>query len=402
MLSDKKRPLLKKNRWRICLLLLLLLSLFSTSGCWNNIEVNNTSEAEGLVLDLINDQPSISVQLAKPGNQNQTGASTTQPIANFTETGRTFTEAARRISLSLPRLPIWAHARVMILGENLANQDLALAQDFLARNRNARKTSLLFITKGTSGKACLEAEVPLESYSTVGLKEMILIQEQQLGIYMPVTIDQFLERLATPGIQPVAPQVTIQEIAGKKLLRLDGTAVFKDRKLAGSLDEMESRGYRFLQPRMINGGLIIINSPLSKEPNNKELLSIELTRSQAHISPQIEGNQIKKMMIEIEAEGNLYEQTFIGEVLTVENVKKVEELANQRIKADIAASIFKAQLLDSDIFGWGHGIYRTNPDLWNLVEKDWSAIFPGIEADITVRFSLRRTYLLDKSFEFKE
>jgi len=399
---DKKLVKFPINKLKTsCLLFLLLFSLFFTSGCWNSIEVNNTVEAQGLVFDLEGGQPSFSVQLASPSSTDQTGSSTATKPVNISQTGQTFTEAARRTMLSLPRLPVWAHAGVVIMGQDLANQDLALAADFLARNRNVRKTSLLFISKGVTGKECLEAEIPMESYSVAGLKKLIRIQEKQLGIYKSVTLDEFLEALSTPGIEPAVPQVTIHEIEGKKVLRLDSTAVFKGKKMVGSLGETESKGYRFLNPEMITGGLIIVQSPLSKEPQKDKLISIELTRSQATVEPQIEGNQVKKMMIHIEAEGNFYEQTFEGEVLSREQILKINELINERIKEDINLSIKKAQSLNSDIFGWGRGVYRSNPELWKQLEKDWPVIFPGIESEITVNFEIRRTYLLDKSFEFK-
>jgi spore germination protein KC len=401
MQSDKSHPILLMNKWKAsCLILLLLFPLFFTTGCWNQLEVNETVEAEGLVFDLDGDQPSLSVQLSKPLTQGQSGSASAQPL-NITETGRTFSEAARRMMLGLARLPTWAHAGTIIIGNNLASQDLARVVDFIARNRNVRKSALVFISSGPTGKECLEAEVPPESHSSTALKRLIRIQEQQLGIYMPVTLDQFLVNLATPGIDPVAPQVAIKETGGKKTLRLEGTAVFKDRKMVGSLNEAESRGYRFLSPQMITGGLIIIQSPLENSPSSDKLISIELTRSQATVSPQFEGDRIKNMKIHLEAEGNFYEQTFSGEVLTLDNVSKLQAMISESIKGDIIASIMKAQGLDSDIFGWGRSIHQRNPALWKEIEKDWPTVFPGIETDISVDFKLRRTYLLDKSFEFK-
>jgi|GEM_PF-216226 len=403
MQTGKKRPILKINKWKnFCLFLLLLLSMFFTSGCWNRIEVNNTMEAEGIVFDLENGQPSFSVQLASPSTPDQSGSSQGSRPFNISGTGRTYTEAARKVMVFLPRLPLWAHAGVVIIGQDLANTDIARATDFIGRNRNLRKTSLLFISKGVTGKECLEAELPMESYSLPGLRKLIKIQESQLGIYDPITLDDFLEYLATPGIQPAVPQVTIQEIEGKKVLRLDGTAVFKDRKLVGSLNETESQGYRFLNPRMVTGGLIIIQSPLANVPESDKMVSIELTRSQAITKPVFEEGNLKKISISIDAEGNFYEQTFTGEILSMEMINKMNELIEEKIKEEISASIKKAQLLDSDIFGWGRSIYRSNPDLWDQIENDWPDIFPGIQTAITVNFEIRRTYLLDKSFEFKE
>ncbi|MDD4801353.1 MAG: Ger(x)C family spore germination protein [Syntrophomonas sp.] len=396
-----KNHLIQMNKWKlVCILFLILFSLFFTTGCWNQLEVNDTAEAAALVVDLEENQPSLSVQLVHRSSAGESGSSSPQHI-NITQVASTFTEAARRITLSVPRLPTWSHAGSIIIGDNLASQDLGRATDFLARNRNIRKSALVFISKDATGKECLDAEVYLESHAGNALKKLISIQETQLGIYTPVTLDQFLQNLATPGIDPTVPQLSIQKDGDKNMLRLDGTAVFKERKKVGSLNEMESQGYRFINPKMITGGLIIIFSPLENIPDSDKLISIELTRSQAKITPQIEGNRIINMKISIEAEGNFYEQTFAEEFISFDNINALNEMVNEKIKALIIASIVKAQLLNSDIFGWGQSVYRTNPSLWNEIEKDWPEIFPSIQADITVNFQLRRSYLLDESFKFR-
>lgn len=401
MWSDKN-----KHNWSINklksfgLLVFLILSMFTTSGCWDKLEVNEAAEVEGLVFDVSNGQPSFSVQLASSSPNNLSGAPSSQSV-NITETGRTYTEAARNVVLSLPRLPLWAHAGVVIFGNDLASSDLASVTDFIARNRNVRKDAFLFISKGATGRECLDAQVPLETHSSAALKKLITIQQQQLGIYMPVTLETFLKDLATPGIEPVAPQISIQEVGGKKQLRLDGTAVFLGRKLVGSLNEAESRGFRYINPKRITGGIIIIPSPLNPDVNNNDKVSIELTRSQAIVSPHISGDGKITMKIDIQAEGNYYEQTFAGDVLTLDGVDKIQALVDDTMKTEIEACIAKAQGLNSDIFGWGQSVYRQDPALWAQLEPDWPAVFPTIQTDINVNFQLRRTYLLDKSFEFK-
>lgn len=402
MRSDKTTRILQINRGRrLVLLLVLFCSLFLNSGCWNKIEVISTVETEGLVFDLENGQPSISIQLANPSS-NESGSSQSSEPISITQTGRSFTECARNVMLSLPRLPLWSHAGVIVLGDSLAHENLAQLADFMARNRNVRKTSLLFVCNGISGRECLEAELPTETYSLAGLEKLIRIQEKQLGIYIPVITDNFLEKLATPGVQPTAPQISVYEAGGQKLLRLDGTAVFKERRQVGSLDEGESRGYRFLSPKMITGGLLTVRVPGQNASGNDKLIAMELTRSKATIIPQLEGDRIKKMQITIEAEGNYYEQNFAEEILTLNNVPLIEDLTNQEIKRLITAAIAKAQSLNSDIFGWGNSVYRQDPAMWQRLEGDWPVIFAGIKTDISVDFSLRRTYLLDHSFDFKE
>jgi spore germination protein KC len=389
------------NKARYPILIVLLISLLATAGCWNQVEVTDTAEAEGIAFDLQQNQPAFSVQLAKPGGQSESGSQPSRPI-NLTSTGQTYTEAARSVLLSLPRLPLWAHSGVVLFGEELAGQDVALVADFIARNRNVRKTSMVFVTKGVSAQDCLEAELPLETYSIAGLKKLIETQEQQLGYYAPVTLDQFLEDLSAAGVQPAIPQVTLVESNGKKVLRLDGTAVFKNRRVVGSLNQNESQGYRYLSSKMITGGLIIVDYPQSTMgPTQHNKVTFELTRSQATAEPVFENGRLK-MRIKIEAEGNFYEQNFTGEILTFNNIKTIENLADAKIEEQIVAAITAAQGMESDIFGWGRMIRRQQPEVWSDLEEDWPARFAAIEPEITIHFAMRRAYLLDQSFEFKE
>ena len=77
---------------------------------------------------------------------------------------------------------------------------------------------------------------------------------------------------------------------------------------------------------MIAGGLFLVPSPL----NNDTWITIELSRSQAKITPQIQGREIK-MQIEISAEGNFYEQGGSGNLFSLEMFKQVEKASEQEL-----------------------------------------------------------------------
>lgn len=383
----------KGKRYFIGIMLVLVLSL--TPGCWNLTEVSDTAVPVGLGLDLENDRPQFSMQLANPVSGGETGGKSEQ-VSTIIESGRTFSEAARKMMLTLPRLPLWANATTIIIGPRLANQDLALCMDFLSRNRNIRKNAILFVSPEASAADCMQAKVELEPYSLVALEKMIRIQDQQLGLYKRALLGDFEEWLDTPGIEPAVPQIIVLTEKDKKKLRLSGLAVFKGRKMVGSLDEVESRGYRYLDPAGVSGGLIIISLPYQAE----KMVTLELTRSAVRIKPVLDRNNIT-MKIEVTAEGNFYEQNFTGQMLTRTMIAQMEGLANQEIKKQITAAISKAQQLESDIFGWGREVHRIHPAFWEQIQSDWPLMFPEVQTDIKVDFKIRRTYLLHKSFDFQ-
>lgn len=394
------RKAIYPSQWAKRIIILAVLpSLFLISGCWNQVEVVNTVEAVGMFFDLENGQPAFGVQLAEPSSS-QSGTQPRKPV-NVYASGATYSEAARRVMLNVPRLPMWAHVGVMVIGTDVTRNDLALIADFLARNRNVRKTSFLFVGDGGSSKDFLEAELPIEAYPIMGLRKLIRIQEQQTGIYKPITVDDFLQALAEPGIEPAVPQVVVNDIEGKKFLGLQGTAVFRERRQVGVLNEQESQGYRLLGPSMVTGGLLTFPPPGANANDNK-YISVELTRSLATVKPQIEANKIKKISINIEAEGNFYEQNFAGQIISLQSINQIETATDEEIKKRVTAAVEKTQGLGSDIFGWGRLVRKQDPILWEQIAGDWPNIFSGLETEVTVNFSIRRTYLLDHSFEFSE
>ncbi|MDD3024869.1 MAG: Ger(x)C family spore germination C-terminal domain-containing protein, partial [Syntrophomonadaceae bacterium] len=157
------------------------------------------------------------------------------------------------------------------------------------------------------------------------------------------------------------------------------------------------RGYRFMRPDMIQGGVFAIRSPLDET----NWVTLELSRSQAKITPVFQNSDIK-MKIVIKAEGNFYEQGGSGDLLTIKELPRIEEAGSQVIKSHISACIDKAQSLESDILGWGQMVHSSNPELWKEMQADWDSIFPTITSEIEVKYEIRRSYLTDNSFIFRE
>lgn len=383
-----------KRKW-ISLFLLLMLPL-SLSAC-HTIEIGNAAVATGIGIEWEDQKYTVSVQLAKPITPAQPLPADQSQFEVVSASGSTIAEAARKNNLTLPRFPLWAQTNVLVMGEKICRNDLALFADFFARNRNTRKSAIIAVARAATPEEIMRTEVPLEAYSYPAIAKMLKIQEKQLGIYVPLTLGDFLIKLRTPGVEPLVPQVTLKKEGEKAFIKLDGAAVFRYRKMVGSLNEKESRGYRWQTPGMIQGGLIDVPSPAGE----KGLITLELTRSQASIKPEIKDKKII-IKIDIKAEGNFYGQDFSGDMLKLGMIKKIEESANKEIQQEIQLCINKAQKLCSDIFGWGRMINRDYPELWEEIKEDWPDAFSRVESDIQVQFNIRRSYLTDRSFVFRE
>lgn len=364
-------------------------------GC-GATEVEQTSIAVGTAADWSEGDYVISVQLAKVLTPDQAVSIEGPLFVVMSEHGQTPSEAARRMSLTSPRRPLWFHASTLLLGEDLARHGISDMVDFLTRNPNIRKNSLLVMTRGATPEEILKIDTPLEPYSAVAIRRILETQEEQLGIYIPVTLGDFLINLATTGIDPVLPQVRIISDHGKKLMKIEGTAVFRGPEWVGELNETESRGLRFLSKEQIRGGLIVIPAPGDETRH----VTIELISSQARTKPVFEDGQVR-MMVEVETEGNFYDQTSAQQLLNLETIDHLEELVAQQMEKEMYQTIRKAQGYQADILGWGLLLDINYPQIWQEVEPDWPEVFAAMPVDIKVNFDLRRTYLTDQSFVIK-
>ena len=375
-------------------ILLLSWSLIIT-GCQSR-EVEQTAIAVGTAADWSEDSFVVTVQLAQAVTQEQSSTQESPESIVLSERGQTLSESARRLNLLLPRLPLWFHASTLLLGEDLAKRGITDIVDFLYRSINIRHNTLLVMTRGATAAEVLQVQTPLEPHSAAAIRRILETQEKQTGIYVPITVDEFLYRIATPGIDPVLPQVRIIIQGGQKLLKIDGMAVFRGTEWAGELNETESRGFRFLSPKQILGGLIIIPAP----GDETRFVTIELISSQAKAKPILEEGQLR-MLVEIKADGNFYDQTSPLPLVNLETFNILEEMTAHQMEKEIYQAVRKAQEYKADIFGWGRLVQINDPALWSQVEKDWPEVFSQIAVDVKVDFELRRTYLTDRSFIIK-
>lgn len=373
------------------------LILSGLSGCYNRLEKENTVAVTGFGVDVEGDQKVFSIQVASPVGKPEQGVKAKTETLVLKNAAPGYAQAARLLLLSFPRTPIWSLSSTMLLGERVAREDVALMMDFVTRNRFVRPNIFMFLSLRNAPDEVMKVKTPPEDYSMVGLVRMIEDQGQY-GIYLPVTLRDFRAKYVTPGVEPVLPQVEILEVEGEKMLRLNGMAVFQGRQMVGSLNEKESRGLRFLDRKEIRGGLVVVNISAPAEAETgplEDVVTMEIIRSRARCTPQVSPAGIR-VLIEIESEGNIYEQNGTANLQTTANLSKLEFLTAQVIKDDVSACISRAQALQSDIFGWGALINQHHPADWPSLEYNWPEHFSGLEVQIEVKYTIRRAYLMEE------
>lgn len=383
------------------LLVAIIILLCSSAGCWDYQDINRKTVTTSIGYDLEGNNKlrfsGLYITPSSPGES--TGVSQTKPVITISS-DYSAAMATRRTTLSLSKIPEYAHIRSMILGDNLVKNNLPLIVDFLLRNRNISETTNLFISVGGRPEDILN----LINNSDRILKQLIVVNEFQQGVYVPMTINDFTFKLLTPGIEAAIPQITIQasnkdicpssqsmtasNSPKNQKLVLHGTAVFKKDKKVGSLTEYESRGFRWLNSNTKTGGMMLIKSPLDPQAYT----ALEVLRFSSNTRALVKDGRIK-MQINIKARLAVNEDTSGVNIITKDALKKMEQAANQEIARQIKSCIRKSQSLNSDVLGWGLLLLQKEPDTWKQVKGDWNTVFPRIEYDVKAETTVIHTYL---------
>lgn len=392
------------------LLLMLFICLICSAGCWDRREINDSTVPLALGIDISKDKNVIlSVLLAEP---KPPGQSSGDPTGTIVAAGSDYSVslAARRVLLSLSRVPDWTHVRSLLVSENAARSSLPQIADFMARNRNISPNTTMLIAM---------QEPPEDFLTNVGstgrgLKQLVRVNEFLLGAYVPISMGDFTFALMTPGIEPAVPQVIMKELPSikndpangdkdekkkdtkNKRIVLQGTAVFKGKKMVGSLNENESSGYRWLKSAGKTGGFLQVTSPGSTD----DQISLEILHFSQKASALVSGRTVS-MHIDINVQMAFYEESCSCDLLTPAMLTKLEAVASAEISRQIKDCIMRSQQLNSDILGWGLNLQQHHPDVWKSLGPEWNNIYPFIDYDVKVKTNVVHTYLTNRSFKIQ-
>lgn len=370
-----------------CLLktVVCILIIVSLSGCWNSRELNDLGIVLGVAIDK-SDEPdlvTVTAQTIKPGQMasgKKDGGNGQKSYVNFKDKGHSVFAALRDITNQSSRKLYFPHNQVLVIGKSAAEDGVAKYLDFFTRDPETRLSVLVVVAKD-SAQEILDSEPELEKIPANNIT--MLVEDQALGTSqtMRIRLNDFKKRLLSKTTAPVAPMVELYEDDGKKKAEINGTAVFKNGKLVGTLNKREGRGLLWVLGK-------VESTIIETYSSQGYLVGLETVRAEGKFSPELDGEKIK-IKIDITEEGNIGEQYGPEGLSDLHEVAFLELQKAEVIKSDVMAVVKKAQELNTDVFGFGDAVHRKYPEEWTSMEDKWDEIFPKIEVEVNVDANLR-------------
>lgn len=389
----------------------LCVCILFLAGCWDQRELNTISLVMALGVDKAKGKAEyhVSYQVVNPTEiSGKTGTGRTTPITVYSSSGSTVFEALRNAAEVTPRQLMFSHTNVIVIGEELAKEGIEGILDFFERDDEGRLTSNLLIARDTKAEEVLKTLTPIEKVPAFALKGKLNTMVTKLSKGYDVELDEVLRGVLQKGGGPVVTGVQLiksaqsgskeSAIKGAKpaaVIRINGLGIFKEGKLVEWLNGESARGTAIINNKL-RGSAVSIDCKQKKRG-----LSIEVRRAKTKIRTSIR-NHIPTIRLFIKQEGSIGQIFCAIDLKKSKEIRKLEKEWAQETKKEVQKAITQAQKNQTDIFGFGEALERTNKKAWKKIEGKWGDIFAKATVQVHVEARIRRPGMRSIPYLFSE
>jgi spore germination protein KC len=157
--------------------------------------------------------------------------------------------------------------------------------------------------------------------------------------------------------------------------------------MVGLLDPEESQGFLLITNQARSGVI-----PVAYAASQKDT-SYLFRNVKTQVKPVINNNGIT-FVVNLKGQGDFKESDAVIE-LNEENIRKLEELINQKVEYRCLKTVTKLQSIGADVLGFGDILYRLNPKVWKNIKDQWDEIFPTVQVQVQADFQIKHTGLVN-------
>ena len=364
---------------RFIILLFLIFNIFFIAGCSNIEQLDDKMIIHGVGIDRVENTFELTIQ-----QFSVTGSNEKEEGAQVVKTkGNSLMDAFSDLSLQTGKTPMFSQNLVLAIGEETAYNGINDILDFFVRYYESRPTVKIIIVKGKA-ESVLSFK---KDDKLIMAKDIMAITESERinSKVMSSNIFQFVGALKNSTLDPIASIVSVERQNDEEILAANGTAVFKNDKLAGFIDTNSTRGALIINNRL-NGGTEVIDV----ESVGKVSYSLEKSKSKVKFKLE-NGKPVYNIIIKINT--NIYEiERDIKTQLPDNAFNLMEEALISRIKTITSQAIYKSIFeYNSDIFGFGQIALKSDKEYFRTVENNWDQAMKEAKYNIYVSVKIDDT-----------
>lgn len=348
--------------------ILLLLIMFSLTGCYDHKELNEIAILTASEINKKDGEYTVTAQVVNP--QSKDTIIVQAPFIIYKGTGQTLQEAYRQIKLQSSRYLYPNHLQLLIINEELAKEDINQVIDFFLRAPHIRTEFNIIIGKNED---ILNITTPIDDNSSTSIVDTMKTNTKYLGSTNLVTFNEFANMSIDKKLEIILPSVesinnnkeaettkNTESTETESMYKLSNLAVFKDSKLLGYLTQDESITYNILKNKADT-------TLITYECEKGKYMTTEMTEIKSDIS-----TKNKEIDIKIKMTGNVNEIMCDISLSKEKNIKKLEKELEEYTTKEIKKNINNIRkTYNSDIFGFLELIYKTDYNTYKEIKDTY-------------------------------
>lgn len=368
------------------ILLIVIFSMF-ISGCWNYHGLNEISIVAGVAVDrnIDNHQYLLTIEIFDLSGKN--GVSKSQIIESE---GKTIYEAIRNAKKRLAKKLYFSDMQLLVISNQIAREEgIQDLLDWFIRNEQPRENFSVVISQESTAKEILISNAVDHKVVSEEIERIIDGDNKVTASTKNIDMYKIINELEKENPVFALPAIHCVSNQDKKVVEVNGIAIFKSDRLKGYLSPEETRYYLFAVDE-IEGG--ILTFPLNEK--EEDSLSFEIFKSKTKKSYDYDGQRIK-VYLDIKTTVALGENAKEIDLAKKENIDQIKTVAAMVFSDRLKTVIEKTDKeFHCDIFEFGKIINKK--DLTDLAHlgQNWSEYPENIEIEIRPEFEIINTGLI--------
>lgn len=332
-------------------LVLILIFLLGTAGCYDYVELNDLAIVSGIGIDQEDDGYRITFEIL---NQAKTPDPPSIEAQTISGTGATIATAFNNTANQTPRRAYLAHLKVLVLDQKLQPKQIIEILDYIFRAPQIRNEFHLLVTQNCKAAQILNLKnknIPIISTQIETLIESNKYQKSNANQirFVTMVIDYFNKQKD--------PAFNVIRIHNNEL-EIKGLALYHGFNFKTYISPNEATIYNLL---VNNKNHLLF--PIIMKKNKPVVLTIHT----AHTSLKIVNHRV---VIDVAMEGAITEYTIQDSLKSEKTFKKLNTKFNQQIQTKIDEFYHLIQNEKTDVLGITdqyYSKYGTKPD-WTKLE----------------------------------
>ncbi len=266
----------------------------------------------------------------------------------------------------------FAHTEYLLIGQQMAAEDLAPALDLVARSQDMRLRTPVWLVQG--GEAADAVKLGDDDRTVTQMLSALTEDMAQQGTGHAFTCAEILQSFAENGAALAAACT-----AGDSALRPYGCGVLKGGKCVGWITAPADRGVALLMNLGGHGDVLLDGATLTIE------------RSRAVFRPLWDNGKLTALDIELRLRAALTETDGKPGITLAADRAALEAALAEKAAGWCRDALKTCQTLQADALGLGSRLSEQSPGRWEEIRDDWDRLFPALPIHLSVTVSLDRT-----------